>query len=81
MARITQASVPIAEIKKKLLPVLQQASIGNYSLNIELEKGDPMNEVYAGIQILINTIREQQADMKTADRRFHEHLTKKYGID
>ena len=68
-------------IKLKLLPILQRAAVGDYSQDIELKKGDPMNEVYAGIQVLINTIREQTADLETVDKQFHDYLSKKYGIE
>jgi len=47
------------ELMNKLMPVLMRAIQGDFTGRIEMEKGDPLNEIYAGVQTLLDVICEQ----------------------
>lgn len=49
----------IDEMMDKLIPVLTRAIQGDFSGRIEMKRGDKLNEIYAGIQTLLDIINEQ----------------------
>jgi len=59
-----------------LLPVLASASVGDFSKDVPIpETDDEFTEVYVGIQIMLETIREQIAALKQVDQVKTEFLS------
>jgi hypothetical protein len=60
MAKVAQPAGDEAdELLRKLRPVLMEAIRGNFSSRIKMKEGDPYNEIYAGVQALLDVICEQ----------------------
>jgi hypothetical protein len=57
MAKVNKSSHD--ELMEKLMPVLVKAIQGDFSGRIPMKKDDPLNEIYAGVQTLLDVITEQ----------------------
>lgn len=49
----------LEQLLNKLLPVLTKAIEGDFSSRIEMKPDDRFNEIYAGVQTLLDVICEQ----------------------
>jgi hypothetical protein len=70
----------LEQLLAKIMPVLERAVQGDYSGIIKMEAGDPLNEVYAGIQALIGTINDQVAALEEANARLYDYLAQTHGV-
>jgi hypothetical protein len=59
MARDLNHDGDAEELLNKLRPVLMEAIQGNFDSRIEMKEGDRFNEIYAGVQTLLDVICEQ----------------------
>jgi hypothetical protein len=48
----------------ELMPVLVQASIGNFECDIKIDPSHPMevNELLAGVQVMVEVVRERELE-------------------
>jgi len=60
-------------IKKKLsklVPVLAHSAVGDYSVDVPLEDvDDDLGEIFAGVQFMLEAIREQMARIKELESK------------
>jgi len=49
----------IEEMMDKLTPILTRAIQGDFTGRIDMKQGDRLNEIYAGIQTLLDIINDQ----------------------
>lgn len=57
-------------LKNILLPILAEASVGHFDLNVPINpKNDrDLNELLAGVQILLDVIRQQQEEISATKK-------------
>ncbi len=78
MARVDQPK--LEAMLAKIMPVLEKAIQGDYSGKINMTEGDDLNELYAGIQVLVDTIREQTTALEEANDRLYDYLSRRHGM-
>jgi PAS domain S-box-containing protein len=54
----------------KLAPIFAKASVGDFSQNVELEE-DEFTELYAGVQVVLDSIREKMAETEKSQKRLN----------
>lgn len=61
-------------IHNALVPVLAQAAIGQFDQDVEVDADNPerVNEVLAGVQVLLEVVREKIAELERANARLKE---------
>jgi hypothetical protein len=78
MAAVTDQELD--RLLHKIMPVLEGAVRGDYSGKIQMEEGDRLNEVYAGIQVLLDTINEQVGALEEANTQLYDYLSRRHGL-
>ncbi len=60
-----------AELQEILLPILSDAAVGRFHRDVPLQKErtHDFNMVLMGVQILLEVIREQQAELQQSEAR------------
>lgn len=66
----------LQDLLDKLMPVLERAIQGDFSGRIELKPGDRFNEIYVGVQTLLEIIQEQTAALHEANVSISPELVK-----
>jgi hypothetical protein len=61
-------------LQKLLLPVLAEASIGNFKTDLvaQPQESREFNELLMGVQALLEVIRQQQARLGAQDEQMHD---------
>lgn len=61
-------------IHNALVPVLAQAAIGQFDQDVAIDRENPerVNEVLAGVQVLLEVVREKMEELERANARLKE---------
>src|SRR5688572_8478099 len=63
---------------KELMPIFARAAIGDFSKNITIPKTeDEFTDLYVGLQIMLEVIREQKAELQIANKRLQQTITER----
>ena len=64
----------LRRLREVLLPVLAKAAVGDFSNDVELvqDVAPQTRELLAGVQVLIETIREKEAELRLAEDKLAE---------
>lgn len=65
----------VAKKLRALSPIFAQASIGDFSKNVPLsEEEDEFTDLYVGVQIILEVVREQTAELKSLNVELERRL-------
>jgi hypothetical protein len=66
----------LEQLLAKLRPALEKAVQGDFSAKISMTNDDPYNDIYAGVQLLLDTIEE----LEETNGRLYEYLSRRHGL-
>jgi hypothetical protein len=72
----------LARLRELVLPVMAAASIGDFSRDVEIPQdvSPELKEILAGVQVLIETIREQSMQLGAAQDRLNDSQQRAVGM-
>ncbi len=61
-------------LRSVLLPILAEASIGHFDKDVPHRKSDAreLTEILMGVQVLLETIRQQQQTIRESEAQLHD---------